>query len=164
MSAQYTPLVSSASSDDSLEVDEHTTKYTANGRHHLCARCDESVQRPLSFSLSFWAIIVSLLSVCVNCAIFLASSNLPACVDPMKSVTHENIHLLRRPNPFIGMDNITRPVPPIHREFVNFPQVIQQVDAQQPKFVYDDDPLRYMSSRGLVSPEDRRVQVTPSVS
>ncbi|KAJ8091787.1 hypothetical protein PM082_021022 [Marasmius tenuissimus] len=164
MSTQYTPLVSSASSDDSLEADEHVEKYTANPGHHLCTRCERSVERPSSSSLSFWAIIVSLLSVCVNCVIFLISSSLPACADPMKSVTNENIHLLRRPSPFIGMDNITRPVPAVHREFVNFPQVIQQVDAQQPKFVYDDDPLRYMSGRGLVSPEDRRVQVTPSVS
>ncbi|KAK7036790.1 hypothetical protein VNI00_011456 [Paramarasmius palmivorus] len=153
----------SSSSDDLDSNEELRLKYPVDEHdQHLCTQCQ---RRCGNSSLSFWAIIVSLLSVCINCAIFLASSKLnEECVDPITSVTNENIHLLRRPSPFIGMDNITRPVPPVYREFVNFPQVIQQVDSEKPRFTFDDDPLRYMSSRGLVSPEERRVQVTDSVS
>ncbi|PBK70020.1 hypothetical protein ARMSODRAFT_885206 [Armillaria solidipes] len=75
----------------------------------------------------------------------------------MLPIANDNIHLLRRPTPFIGFDNITRPFPPVPRELINFPQVVQQINEERPDFVYDDDPLRYMSRRGLVSPEERRV-------
>ncbi|PBK70035.1 hypothetical protein ARMSODRAFT_1018153 [Armillaria solidipes] len=156
----YSLLQRSSSSDELSAKDPDTL----SSLEPLCAHC----QRPLSDShstLPFWAIVISLLSLSLNCIIFLASSKLSdQCMDPMLSVTNDSIHLLRRPTPFIGFDNITRPVPPVQRELINFPQVIQQVNKDRPGFVYDDDPLRYMSRRGLVSPEERRVQATDKVS
>ncbi|KAF5339693.1 hypothetical protein D9758_014878 [Tetrapyrgos nigripes] len=157
-SAIYTPLKSSSSSEELCEDPQKTTL-----KPFLCSRC----RGPISTkpSLSFWAIAISLLSLVLNSLILLASSRVVhRCSDPMTEVTNDNIHLLRRPSPFIGFDTITRPVPVVERELINFPQIIQQVNKNQPYYVYDDDPLRYMSVEGLVSPESRQVQVTHQIS
>ncbi|THU88471.1 hypothetical protein K435DRAFT_585599, partial [Dendrothele bispora CBS 962.96] len=41
-----------------------------------------------------------------------------------------------------------------------FPQIIARVDARQTDLVFDDDPLRYMTNTGMVSPEERKVRVS----
>ncbi|KAH9478941.1 hypothetical protein JR316_0009404 [Psilocybe cubensis] len=71
---------------------------------------------------------------------------------------------LKRPSPFIGLEKLRRPSPPEPRTLLNYPEVIAQIDAQYPKKVFDDDPKRYMSHTGYVSPEDRRVAISPSIS
>ncbi|SJL04983.1 uncharacterized protein ARMOST_08354 [Armillaria ostoyae] len=160
-------LLQRSSSSDGLTAKDSDDSSPEHEPGTFCSQCRRSLSRsdsPFS-TLPFWAIIVSLLCLSFNCLILLASSKFSnECADPMLSITNDNIHLLRRPTPFIGFDNITRPFPPVPRELINFPQVVQQINEERPGFVYDDDPLRYMSRRGLVSPEERRVQTTDKVS
>ncbi|KAH7869186.1 uncharacterized protein C8R40DRAFT_1000153, partial [Lentinula edodes] len=70
----------------------------------------------------------------------------------------------RRPTPFIGFDDIIRPYPPIHRELINFPQIIQRVDREDVNLVYDDDPFAFMTRKGRVSPETQVVEISSKVS
>ncbi|THU78544.1 hypothetical protein K435DRAFT_699858 [Dendrothele bispora CBS 962.96] len=77
--------------------------------------------------------------------------------DPLAFITPEQIRNLKRPSLYIGLESIPRPVPPIPRSLVNFPQIIARVDARQTDLVFDDDPLRYMTNTGMVSPEERKV-------
>lgn len=146
-------------SDDSLDGEKNLLQ-------DACPTCGHRRSQSTLSRTSLWTILAVLLLTCINALLLYASSILPnQCVDPIMQVTTENLHELRRPSPFIGLQDIERPVPPIDRELVNFPQVLQQVDGKEEKrnFVYDDDPLAYMSINGLVSPESRRVLVTNTV-
>ncbi|KAJ6631198.1 hypothetical protein B0H10DRAFT_1773319 [Mycena sp. CBHHK59/15] len=64
---------------------------------------------------------------------------------------------LRRPSQFIRFDEIKRPFPPVPKQFRNYPILLSQIDEGDKKKVFEDDPKRYMSAIGTISPEDRRI-------
>ncbi len=77
--------------------------------------------------------------------------------------SREDINKLRRPSQFVRFDEIQRPTPPIPRQFNNHPMLIAQVDYDHPNQVFGETKRRYMAAAGTITPEDRRVLVTPSV-
>ncbi|KAG9221717.1 hypothetical protein CCMSSC00406_0005630 [Pleurotus cornucopiae] len=79
-------------------------------------------------------------------------------------VTYKDIQSLRRPSQFIRFDEIKRPSPPVHKEFNNYPILMTQVDAAQKDKVFEDDVKRYMTTIGTISPRDRRVLITDTIS
>ena len=82
---------------------------------------------------------------------------------------HANQHpgraLLRRPNPFIGLDTLDygNSAAFDNLNFSTFPTVLQKIDRDRPKFVYPDDPRRKFTQFGTISPEDRHFFVSNSV-
>jgi len=46
----------------------------------------------------------------------------------------------------------------------SFPTLLQQIDYNNPNFVYPNDPRRYRSYFGVISPEDRPLYISSSVS
>jgi len=69
---------------------------------------------------------------------------------------------LERPSQFIGLDKLERPTPPIHKESVNFPNVLGRVDSSDPSKVITYGPL---SRRfGLDGFEARRAEISKTVS
>lgn len=80
-------------------------------------------------------------------------------------MTYHSIQSLRRPSQFIGFDRIAnRPSPPTPNHFINYPVLLTQVYEAHPELVSGDDPRRYLSRVGTVSPEDRLVRVNQTVS
>ena len=71
---------------------------------------------------------------------------------------------LRRPSPYIGLDKINRVPNTPPASIINYPHVIAQVDRLHQSRVFDDDPKRYLSRTGTVSPQTREVRATQSVS
>ncbi|KAI0325288.1 hypothetical protein GY45DRAFT_1356810 [Cubamyces sp. BRFM 1775] len=74
------------------------------------------------------------------------------------------VQLWRRPNPYVYLDtvllNTTRPIPSIN----NFPQVVLQIDNNDPsRRMYESDRER-PTPFGTVYPDDRRIFVTDAVS
>lgn len=70
---------------------------------------------------------------------------------------------LRRPNQFIGLDKIKRPFPPEPKTTTNYPIVLAIVDSENPAGVFSDDPKRHMTWKGMISPEERKVEVSKTV-
>lgn len=131
----------------------------------VCDSCGEAIQRtkPERNGISpQWAVIICLLCTIVNCLVTIDGSHVtsPRSIPIIQKGQYDN---LKRPSPFIGLEKLRRPTPPESRTLLNYPQIIAQIDAQYPNKVFDDDPRRYMSHTGYVSPEDRRVLITPSV-
>ncbi|KAI9461087.1 hypothetical protein HD554DRAFT_2028382 [Boletus coccyginus] len=93
-----------------------------------------------------------------------ALSVFPAVLSPRKEVpqadtliTRQNIHLLRRPNQYIGFDEIQRPTPPVSRQLTTYPILLSLVDAASPDTVFEDDFAKGMFHSGTITPDDRRV-------
>ncbi|KAG6873899.1 hypothetical protein C0995_009678 [Termitomyces sp. Mi166 len=76
----------------------------------------------------------------------------------------KDIYTLRRPSQYIGFDSITRPSPPVQRNFTNFPFAVAQIDVQEPLKVFEIDTKRFMSLSGTVYPDDKKVVVTDKIS
>lgn len=72
---------------------------------------------------------------------------------------------LPRPNQFIGLESVNRSkpgfVPP--KPIVNMPRVLTQVDSVRPEFVYTQDPRRWLSFAGAVTPDDKNFLVNRTV-
>lgn len=117
-----------------------------------------------SSSLLQWATILCFICTALNLLLFLLPERPSLCHDPLADISKEQLLTLRRPSPYIGLNEIKRVQPPVPASIVNYPQVVAQVDAIQRSRVFDDDPLRYMSHTGTVSPQERRIRVAPSVS
>ncbi|KAJ7591579.1 hypothetical protein C8J56DRAFT_781593 [Mycena floridula] len=71
---------------------------------------------------------------------------------------------LQRPSQFIGFDKISRPSPPVPRQFENFPLLLTQVDSANPDKFFGQYLKKYTASIGTVYPEIRRVQITDTIS
>ena len=76
---------------------------------------------------------------------------------------HEDLVRLERPNQYIALDTVKRPSPPRAREFIKYPLVMMQINSSAPNQVFSDDPMRWLSLSGMLSPEDRRLLVSPTV-
>ena len=112
-----------------------------------------------------WTLIVVIACTLLNVAL----SVFPAVLSPRNGVsqtyiTRQNLHLLPRPNQYIGFDNIPRPTPPVSRQLITYPILLSLVDAASPDTVFDDDFAAQMVHTGTITPDDRRVRVTPTVS
>lgn len=86
-----------------------------------------------------------------------------ACHDELASISRTQLGQLHRPSPYIGLSQIDRTNSTPPAPILNFPHVIAQVDKSRPTKVFDDDPLRYMSVSGTVSPQKHEVRVKDSV-
>lgn len=151
-------------SSETLLPEEYSLVGKDSGFDKHCATCHCSHRAThivLRRSVVYWAIGLCVLCTLVNFAAMLSLSlefSTPHTIHP------DDYHTLRRPSPFIGLDKIDRSsfnVPPRH--IINYPQLIAQVDAQNPSMVFDSDPLRHMTHTGNVSPEEKRIKVTESV-
>ena len=114
-----------------------------------------------------WTLVVVLACTLLNVAL----SVFPAVFSPRKGVsepetyiTRQNLHLLPRPNQYIGFDDIQRPTPPVNRQLTTYPILLSLVDAESPDTVFDDDFAAQMVHSGTITPDDRRVRITPTVS
>ena len=122
-----------------------------------------------STSFTRWAVVFCTLCTLVNALLafgpsFTAGPSQLTCRDPLASVKKADLGHLRRPSPYIGLQNIPRPDTPVPHSILNYPQTIALVDSAHGAKVFDDDPLRYMTRTGSVSPEERLVHVDKSVS
>jgi len=54
--------------------------------------------------------------------------------------------------------------PPANLSFINYPILLAQINKNEPKKVYSDDPRAHMTWKGMISPEDRQVVVSKTVS
>ncbi|KAG2122840.1 hypothetical protein BD769DRAFT_1360151 [Suillus cothurnatus] len=61
-------------------------------------------------------------------------------------------------------DEIARPSPPTPREFTNFPMSVSLVDRSAPSHVFNDYLATRTTRSGTISPYDRKVHVTQTVS
>ncbi|KAF8155878.1 hypothetical protein B0H34DRAFT_675988 [Crassisporium funariophilum] len=161
--------ISLRSSPRTSEESEEALLPSDKDSHHspTCRACgrsssDEEDKGSPSFIYS-WAVIICLVCTIVNC-ILTFSDDFPAIINPIFSVDRNQYNNLRRPSPFIGLEKIKRPAHPTPRTLINYPQIIAQVDSANKHKVFDDDPKRFMSHTGFVSPEDRRVKITKTVS
>ncbi|KAJ7578714.1 hypothetical protein C8J56DRAFT_868963 [Mycena floridula] len=75
-----------------------------------------------------------------------------------------DLSTLRRPSQYIRFNEVSRPAVPVPKTFDNFPFLIGPLDSTTPKAALNDDPRRYMSHIGTLSPEVRNVVVTNTVS
>jgi len=125
---------------------------------------DEKQRKPQTIP---WTLVVVVLCTLLNVIL----SVFPTALTPRKEVprgdihiTRQNIHLLRRPNQYIGFDEIPRPTPPVSRQLATYPILLSLVDAASPDTVFRDDFATGMFHSGTITPDDRRVRVTPTVS
>ncbi|KAF8433676.1 hypothetical protein L210DRAFT_3649499 [Boletus edulis BED1] len=113
-----------------------------------------------------WTFIVVILCTLLNVAL----SVFPAMFSQTKVsqtdtlVTRQNIHLLRRPNQYIGFDKIPRPSPPVGRQLSTYPTLLSLVDSASPDTVFEDDFVAQMVHSGTITPDDRKVRITPTMS
>jgi len=114
-----------------------------------------------------WTLVMVIVCTLLNVAL----SVFPAVLTPKKEVlqadtliTRQNIHHLRRPNQYIGFDEIPRPTPPVGRQLTTYPILLSLVDAASPDTVFDDHFAMKMVHSGTITPDDRRVSVTPTMS
>lgn len=112
-------------------------------------------------------LLLCILFTLLNIVVTLASQRIGSSTNASSRttpITHKNIHQLRRPSQYIRFDEVLRPVPPVPRQFENYPITLAQVDAADSGKVFEEDLAAYMSPIGTVVPGDRRVLVTPTVS
>ncbi|KZV68535.1 hypothetical protein PENSPDRAFT_582324 [Peniophora sp. CONT] len=64
----------------------------------------------------------------------------------------------------MGFEDVPRQQPPIPKQLSNYPSLLTQVDSSHPAKVFQDDPRRLTTAVGTISPEDRRVLVTETIS
>ncbi|PSR83172.1 hypothetical protein PHLCEN_2v377 [Hermanssonia centrifuga] len=116
-------------------------------------------------SFGYWALAICVLCTAINLVTTFTvpfSSTPPA--KPMGSLTANDVRLLRRPSQYIGLEKVVRPSPPEPKSFWIYPIVLAPIDNADKSKVFDDDPKRYASQIGTITPEIRRVLVTDTVS
>ncbi len=115
-------------------------------------------------SFNKWAISLCIICTVISLLLALFPVKSVSCREELASVSRNQLSQLRRPSPYIGLDKIVR-VPNTSPAFIiNYPHVIAQVDRLHQSKVFDDDPKRYLSRTGTVSPQTREVRATQSVS
>ncbi|OBZ67428.1 hypothetical protein A0H81_12746 [Grifola frondosa] len=148
LAGKYLPL--SSFSDDEVESEVSDATLTTSTR---------TVP-----SIGPWTVIICLACTFANIFVTVFYPLDRADLPTASRMTQKDIHHLRRPSQYIGLDEIARPSPPIPRQFDNYPILITQVDSAHREKVFDDDARAYMSRIGTITPEDRRVHVSNTVS
>ncbi|KAG1812211.1 uncharacterized protein BJ212DRAFT_1520413 [Suillus subaureus] len=112
-----------------------------------------------------WPLVVVILCTFINLLLVSTPAFLQgSSVSPDELITRKNVHLLRRPSQYIRFDEIERTSPPILREFTNFPMSVSLVDHSAPSHVFNDYLAMRTTRTGTISPDDRKVHVTQTVS
>ncbi|PPQ64164.1 hypothetical protein CVT24_008799 [Panaeolus cyanescens] len=146
----------------------HEEEESAPASCHSCGQSSNPKTTSLrGDALTSWALVICLLCTIANSLLFLdptGGCGPKTSMDCLLTFNRKDYSSLKRPSPFIGLDKIARPEVPTPRTLINYPQQIMQIDAAQPDFVFDDDPRRYMTRNGIVSPEDRLVKVSKYIS
>lgn len=68
---------------------------------------------------------------------------------------------LRRISMYYGLDRVRLPTQT--KQLTNYPLSLAQVSSSEPQKIYPDDPHRYPSFRGYISPEERPFLITGKV-
>ena len=129
----------------------------------LSGEDSEKDAQQASTRLSLWPLILCLLCTLLNIALY----RLPISpTEPVKPapVTGQDIWRLRRPSQYIRLDEITRPSPPVPRQFDNYPIVVAQVDSAHQDSVIDGHALRHMVNSGNILPLERHVYMSKTAS
>lgn len=158
MSHQDGPDGPSCGHEDAPESEKLLTHYS-DYQPDLNQRC--SCHKS---SFTKWAISLCLICTVINLLLALFPVKPVSCREELASVSRNQLSQLRRPSPYIGLDKITRVPNPSPATIINYPHVIAQVDRLHQSQVFDDDPKRYLSRTGTVSPQTREVRATQSVS
>ncbi|KIJ64928.1 hypothetical protein HYDPIDRAFT_111615 [Hydnomerulius pinastri MD-312] len=128
-----------------------------------CSSDSGLTERHSQLQLASWAMVLVVACTFLNIAL----SFLPVVLEqrvPDQLITRQNIHLLPRPNQYIGFDKIPRPSPPTPREFTNYPILLSLVDAAAPEVVFEDEIAMRMVRSGMITPDDRKVRATSTMS
>lgn len=81
-------------------------------------------------------------------------------MSPPKAMTFRDVARLRRPSPFIGLDDIgDRPRKPL----LIYPRLLSKINQADPDRAYGDDPDKFAAHEEFVPPVDRQFKVTPTV-
>ena len=115
-------------------------------------------------SFTKWAISLCLICTAINLLLAFFPAKSVSCREELASVSRSQLSQLRRPSPYMGLDKINRVSNTPPASIINYPHVIAQVDRLHQNQVFDDDPKRYLSRTGTVSPQTREVRATQSVS
>ncbi|TFY55970.1 hypothetical protein EVJ58_g7916 [Rhodofomes roseus] len=113
-----------------------------------------------------WAVAICMVCTMLN-AMFLAStfrSDHSLLAPSVTSIPRKDIWKLRRPNQYIGLDEIERPTPPLPKQFDNFPIAVAQVDSLDVGRVIENGLKTHMGASGSYVPDDKQVVVTERVS
>ena len=113
--------------------------------------------------IGFWSIMICLACTITNAVLLRFDQPVVSYSSTFASVTRADMAKLRRPNQFIGLDRIKRPSPPEPKTTTNYPIVLAVVDSEKPSGVFSDDPKRHMTWKGMISPEERKVEVSKTV-
>ena len=113
--------------------------------------------------IGFWSIIICLACTLANAILLRFDQPSVPYSTSLTSVTRADMAKLRRPNQFIGLDKIKRPFPIEPKTTTNYPIVLAIVDSDKPNGVFSDDPKRHMTWKGMISPEERKVEVSKTV-
>lgn len=112
-----------------------------------------------------WPLVAVIFCTFINLLLVSAPTFLQASsISSDKLITRKNVHLLRRPSQYMRFDEIERTSPPIPREFTNFPMSVSLVDHSAPSHVFNDYLAMRTTRAGTISPNDRKVHVTQTVS
>ena len=116
------------------------------------------LRKSIGFDKATWVLLIlALISSSVNIAQNIGSV--------FKLVSPTTPRDLSRPSQFIGLDELTFDSnAEKDLEIVTFPPLLQQIDQQRPDYVSSDDPRRRFTHFGTISPEDRQLLITNSVS
>jgi len=94
-------------------------------------------------------------------------ANLAVCLYLLFTQEHPiDPRTLRMPDQFYGLDKSFDSGAPwlSNTTVITFPTLLQQISQEEPSKVYPDDPRRYRSGFGTLSPEDRPLYVSSSIS
>ena len=137
----------------------------------LDANSTDDIQPSTSLRYSVSATNIIAVLLCTACAAinWYISITYPtvagnASATDLRAVSRDQYNTLRRPSPFIGFEDISRSSPPIPRTLINYPATIGLVNSSHPEQIFSDDPKQHMTATGTVSPEERIVMLSKTVS
>jgi hypothetical protein len=117
---------------------------------------------PRASGLPLWAFLGCFICTIVN--LFIVRTSLQAA--SVQLAVPQRTASLPRPNQYIGLETVNRtgagfaaPKP-----LVNHPPILTQVSSVNKNFVFPDEPHRWFSWVGTVSPDDRHFLVSKEAS
>ncbi|KAK0205265.1 hypothetical protein DFS33DRAFT_1274197 [Desarmillaria ectypa] len=125
---------------------------------------DDRTSRP---SVNYFSIRVCV-AIAVLCTIvniiLTASSPMITSQHSVRTLSRQDVSLLRRPSQFIGFDKIERPSPPKPRQFHNYPILVATIDSAAADKVFGYDLKHFMSPAGTISLDEEHVIINQTVS
>jgi len=101
--------------------------------------------------------------------LLLTASNIYFCLLLFfRRESHSDPRTLRMPNQFYGLNQTFTEEPTApwlsNTSVITFPTLLQQITREDISYIYPEDPRRYRSRFGTLSPEDRPLYVSSSIS